>query len=58
MTQEDRFRMAETLIQEAKKLLWPEWNDYADVQQIMFDLESVRMKMDILVSKQIEGKLQ
>ena len=43
--------MAERYITEAKKCLFDHYEDYADVQRVMVDLEAVRMAAETLVSK-------
>lgn len=51
-------RIAESLIQAAKKCLWDEWNDYADVQIWMGTMEDMRLKTEILLEKYLNGKLK
>jgi len=53
---ETKLRLAEEMIQQAKKLLWDEWNDYADVQMWMHDMEMARMKTSILLSSYLHGQ--
>ena len=53
---ETKLRLAEEMIQQAKKLLWDEWNDYADVQMWMSKMESARLATDILLDDYLHGK--
>lgn len=51
-------RMALSFISEAKRCLFDEWNDYADVQIWMGTMEDMRLKTEILLEKYLNGKLK
>lgn len=55
---ESDIRFAENLIQEAKNTLAKYWNDYADIQQWMGDVEQARMETSILLSKHLSKGLE
>ena len=51
-------RMAETLIQRAKNTLLTYYDDYADIQEWMFEMEQVRKSTEILLSKHLSKGLE
>ena len=55
---EENIRMAEGFISEAKKCLWEEYDNYADVQRWMGKAEDLRLLTTILLSKHLNGKLK
>ena len=56
-TIEQHILQAERLIQEAKNCLHDEWNDYKNIQEWMSDMEDMRLKTSMLLSKCLLGKL-
>ena len=55
---ESDIRFTENLIQEAKDTLAKYWNDYADIQEWMFEMEQVRKSTEILLSKHLSKGLE
>ena len=55
---ETDLRMAERYIGEAKLCLFKHYDDYADIQRMMHDLETVRQSTETLLSKFLNGKLK
>lgn len=51
-------RMAETLIQRAKNTLLTYYDDYADIQEWMFEMEQVRKSTEILLNKHLSKGLE
>ena len=55
---ESNIRMALSFISEAKRCLFDEWNNYADVQIWMSAMEDMRLKTEVLLEKYLNGKLK
>ena len=60
MDREDRYRLAEAMIQEAKYIISEDgdWDNYADVERCVHDLEIGRMAVSGLVHKLLNDTLQ
>lgn len=55
---ESDIRFVENLIQEAKNTLAKYWDDYADIQEWMFEMEQVRKSTEILLNKHLSKGLE
>lgn len=55
---ENKIRMAEQYIVQARKCPLDYYDDYADVQRVMSDLESVRITTESLLNKFFNDKLE
>lgn len=55
---ETAIRMSEQYIGYAKNCLKEHYDDYADIQRLVHDLESVRMLAESLLSKFFNGKIE
>ena len=58
MVQEERLRLAAGYVQLAKYVISPDWDNYEDIQRVMSDLETARLKLERLLSKTIKGELK
>lgn len=56
-TIEQRILQAERLIQEAKNCLNDEYNNYKNIQEWMTNMEDMRLKTSMLLSKCLLGRL-
>lgn len=54
----ENVKLAEACVVEAKKLISDGYNDYADVQRVMGELESARQWLDLIAIKLREGRLK
>lgn len=55
---ETQIRTAESYIQQAKNILSEYYDEYADIQEWMNEMESVRMMTENLLSKFLNGKMK
>lgn len=55
---ESNIRMALSFISEAKRCLFDEWNNYADVQIWMSAMEEMRQHTETLLDKYLKGNLE
>lgn len=55
---ENQIRIAEWYISLAKNILFEYYDDYADIQEWMSEMEAVRMKTEILLSKFLNGEMK
>lgn len=55
---ETQIRTAESYIQQAKNILSEYYDEYADIQEWMNEMEAVRMMTENLLSKFLNGKMK
>lgn len=55
---ETQIRTAESYIQQAKNILSEYYDEYADIQEWMNEMEAVRSKTETLMSKFLNDKLK
>lgn len=55
---ETQIRTAESYIQQAKNILSEYYDEYADIQEWMNEMEAVRMATENLLSKFLNGKMK
>lgn len=55
---ETQIRTAESYIQQAKNILSEYYDEYADIQEWMNEMEAVRMVTENLLSKFLNGKMK
>lgn len=60
MDRENRYRLAESMVQKAKELIAEDgdWDNYADVERCVSDLETGRIALDGLIHKVLSGTLK
>ena len=60
MSRESRYRLAESMVQKAKDLIAEDgdWDNYADVEMCVHDLEMGRMAVSCLIHKALNGTLK
>ena len=60
MDRESRYRLAESMVQKAKELIAEDgdWDNYADVEMCVHDLETGRMAVSGLIHKALTGTLK
>lgn len=60
MDREERYRLAESMVQKAKELIADDgdWDNYADVERCVSDLETGRMAVSGLIHKALNGTLK
>lgn len=54
---EDNIRLAGSFIQKAKECFYDMYDDYADVQKLVHNMETVRQETEILLTKFLDNKL-
>ena len=57
MSREERFRMAQECISQAKRLLNDEWYEYHEIQTITYVLGTALFQLDKAIEHNSEGKL-
>lgn len=55
---ETKIRTAESYIQQAKNILSEYYDEYADIQEWMNEMEAVRMMTETLLSKFLNGEMK
>ena len=55
---ETQIRTAESYIQQAKNILSEYYDEYADIQEWMREMETVRMMTETLLSKFLNGEMK
>ena len=55
---ETQIRTAESYILQAKNILFEYYDDYADIQEWMNEMEAVRMMTETLLTKFLNGKMK
>ena len=55
---ETQIRTAESYIQQAKNILSEYYDEYADIQEWMNEMEAVRMMTETLLSKFLNGEMK
>ena len=58
MSREDRFRMAQECISQAKRLLNDEWYKYAEIQSVSATLGTALFQLDIAIEHNSKGILE
>ena len=54
---EDNIRLAESFIQKAKECFHDIYDDYADVQRLIHNMETVRKEVEVTLTKFLNDKL-
>lgn len=54
---EDNIRLAESFIQKAKECFHDIYDDYADIQRLIHNMETVRKEIEVTLTKFLNDKL-
>lgn len=54
---EDNLRLAESFIEKAKECFYDMYDDYADVQRLIHNMETVREEVEMTLTKFLNDKL-